>query len=322
MTMQILLKLLAIAAVVGVGWVTGRTRWLGSDDAARVLSNAAFLVFTPALLFRTTARLDLGTLHGSLLAAYFGPVLAFTLAVYVLQRRRKHEDAPAPAVRTISSVFGNQAQLGVPMATALFGEAGLAVHLTILSVHALTLLTLLTLLAELDIAHAQARTQGSRPRLGRLLWTTARNTVIHPVVLPVIAGLAFNLTGAALPGALDEILQMFGQAVVPLCLLAIGLSLAHYGLGGSLREALPLSAAKLLLMPLLVALVGYFVADLRGLTLTVMVLAAGMPTGSNALMFAQRYRSREGEATATIVLTTLGFIATAPLWLWLLMRTG
>lgn len=320
MTMDVLLKLLAIAAVVGVGWVTGRTRWLGSDDAARVLSNAAFLVFTPALLFRTTARIDLTTLPWALLAAFFVPVVGFALAVYGIQRRRGREDAPAPAVRTISSIFGNQAQLGVPMAAALFGEAGLAVHLTILSLHALTLLTLLTLLVETDVARAQARTLGARPHLGRLLWITARNTVIHPVVLPVIAGLAFNLTGASLPGAVDEILLMFAQAVVPLCLLAIGMSLAHYGLGGSLREALPLAAAKLLLLPGLVALTGYFVAGLRGLPLTVMVMAAGMPTGSNALMFAQRYRSREGEATATIVLSTAGFVATAPLWLWLLLE--
>lgn len=320
MTMDMLLKLLAIAAVVGVGWVTGRTRWLGSDDAARVLSNAAFLVFTPALLFRTTARIDLTTLPWALLAAFFVPVVGFALGVYLLQRRRDREDAPAPAVRTISSIFGNQAQLGVPMAAALFGEAGLAVHLTILSLHALTLLTLLTLLVETDVARAQARTLGARPHLGRLLWTTARNTIIHPVVLPVIAGLAFNLSGASLPGAADEILLMFAQAVVPLCLLAIGMSLAHYGLGGSLREALPLAAAKLLLLPGLVALVGYFVAGLRGLPLTVMVMAAGMPTGSNALMFAQRYRSREGEATATIVLSTAGFVATAPLWLWLLLE--
>jgi predicted permease len=37
--------------------------------------------------------------------------------------------------------------------------------------------------------------------------------------------------------------------------------------------------------------------------------------GSNALMFAQRYRTDEAEATAAIVVSTLGFAATAPLWL-------
>ena len=45
-----------------IGYVAGRMKWLvigtPGSDAARVLSNVAFYVFIPALLFRTTARLD------------------------------------------------------------------------------------------------------------------------------------------------------------------------------------------------------------------------------------------------------------------------
>jgi malonate transporter len=54
----------------------------------------------------------------------------------------------------------------------------------------------------------------------------------------------------------------------------------------------------------------------------VIVMAAAMPTGANALMFAQRYRSGEAEATAAIVVSTLAFAATAPLWLLLLGALG
>jgi hypothetical protein len=52
----------------------------------------------------------------------------------------------------------------------------------------------------------------------------------------------------------------------------------------------------------------------------VVVMMAAMPVGSNALIFAQRYRSGEAEATAAIVVSTLAFTATAPLWLALLSR--
>ena len=60
MTVAIFYKLLAIFLTVALGWVVGRMRWLGDStaDPARVLSNAAFYLFIPALLFRTTARLD------------------------------------------------------------------------------------------------------------------------------------------------------------------------------------------------------------------------------------------------------------------------
>jgi len=45
------------------------------------------------------------------------------------------------------------------------------------------------------------------------------------------------------------------------------------------------------------------------------VMAAAMPVGSNALIFAQRYRTLEGETTAAIVFSTFAFVATGPLWL-------
>ncbi len=65
MAWAIFYKLLAIFAVVGVGYVAGRMRWLGQpgpNDPARTLSGAAFYIFVPALLFRTTARLDFAAL--------------------------------------------------------------------------------------------------------------------------------------------------------------------------------------------------------------------------------------------------------------------
>ena len=65
MTAAVLDKLIAIVAAVALGWAAGRLRWLGSGtgtDPARVLGNAAFTIFVPALLFRTAARIDFGTL--------------------------------------------------------------------------------------------------------------------------------------------------------------------------------------------------------------------------------------------------------------------
>jgi len=45
---------------------------------------------------------------------------------------------------------------------------------------------------------------------------------------------------------------------------------------------------------------------------------AALPTGSNALIFSQRYRCQEGETTAAVVLSTLCFMPTAAIWLALL----
>jgi predicted permease len=326
MTLAVFYKLLAILLTVGLGWLAGRFRWLGlgteSSDPARVLANAALYIFVPALLFRTTARLDLGSLPGTMLAAYFAPALALAVAVHLLQHRsgaaRRHGPA-APATRAVGATFGNSVQLGIPMAAAVFGEAGLALHLTLVSLHALILLTLPTALVELDLARAQ-RTAASS--LLPTLLHTARQALIHPVVLPVVAGLMWNLTGLGLHPLADEVLTGLGSAVVPLCLVLIGLSLAYYGLQGRVRGALLLSVVKLLLLPALVLVVARWGFGLTGLPLAVLVMMAALPVGSNALIFAQRYETLKSEATGAIVLSTLAFGLTAPLWLAVLARLG
>ncbi len=323
MTSAVFFKLFAIFAVVALGWVVGRLRWLGENDPARVLSNAAFYIFIPALLFRTTARIELERMPWGVVVAFFVPVLGLLLLIYLWQRRGNRSGrlpAAAPSVRAISATFGNTLQVGVPMATALFGEPGLAIHVAIVSLHAMTLLTVLTALVELDIARERHALGHSNAHLAKTLRKTLRNTIIHPVVLPVLAGLAWNLAGLPLPAVADEILHTLSLAVVPLCLVLIGMSLAYYGIGGAARGAIMLSVLKLLVLPALVLVVAHWGFGLDGLPLAVVVMMAALPTGSNALIFAQRYATLEAEATAAIVLSTFAFAVTAPLWLAVLAR--
>ncbi|MCY4746200.1 AEC family transporter [Pelomonas sp. UHG3] len=321
MTWAIAFKLLAILVAVAIGWVVGRMRWLGggavgSDtDPARVLANAAFYIFVPALLFRTTARLDTDALPWAFLGAFFVPALLLVGLLYALYRWRRPpgENVVAPSVKAITAGFGNTLQVGLPVAAGVFGEQGLALHIAVISLHALCILSLLTTLVELDLA--RERSSGS---LLDTLRQTVRNTVIHPVVLPVLAGLAWGATGVPLPAVADEALQTLGTAVVPLCLTLIGMSLAYYGWPRTWNGLLGLVAAKLMLMPAVVLVLAYWGLGLRGMPLAVIVMIAALPTGSNALIFAQRYRALEAEVTAATVVSTILYVATAPLWLALL----
>lgn len=323
MTLAVFYKLLAIFLTVGLGFAAGRMRWLGGvqQDPSRVLGNAALYIFVPALLFRTTVRLDFAAMPWPTVVAFFVPVLAMLTAVYLWQRLRpggQADGAAAPAVRAIGASFGNSVQVGIPLAAALFGEAGLGIHIALVSLHALALLSLLTVLAELDLARA-GRAGGG---LMKTLAATARNTVVHPVVLPVLAGMAWNATGLGLHPVLDETLVTLGAAVVPVCLVLIGMTLAYYGLQGRAAGALRLSVLKLLVMPAAVLAVAHWGFGLSGLPLQVVVMMAALPAGSNVLIFAQRYTTLEAEATATIVFSTLGFVATASLWLLVLSALG
>jgi malonate transporter and related proteins len=322
MSTLVFLKLLAIFVVVALGWVVGKARWLGqvtdTSDPARVLANAAYYIFVPALLFRTTARIDLAAMPWGTVIAFFVPVLALLIGVYTWERRANRGGAlptAAPSVRAISATFGNSVQVGIPFAAALFGEAGLAIHVALVSLHALTLLTVLTALVELDLARERRTLGHSNAHLMKTLGRTMRNTIIHPVVLPVLAGLAWNLAGVPLPAIADEILVTLAQAVVPLCLVLIGMSLAYYGVKGAARGAIVITVLKLLVLPSAVLAAAHWGFGLSGLPLAVVVMMAALPVGSNALIFSQRYAALEAEATAAIVFSTLAFVLTASFWL-------
>lgn len=325
MTWAIAFKLLAILVAVAIGWAVGRMRWLGggevgSDtDPARVLANAAFFIFVPALLFRTTARLDTSTLPWAFLGAFFAPATGLIALLYAIHRWRRPagENVVIPSVKAITAGFGNTLQVGVPVAAGVFGEQGLAIHIAVVSLHALCILTMLTSLVELDLARERAS-----GNLGATLRQTVRNTVIHPVVLPVLAGLAWNATGLPLPAMADEVLQSLGTAVVPLCLTLIGMSLACYGWPRTWRGLAGLVVTKLLVMPAVVLVVAHWGLGLQGMPLAVIVMISALPTGSNALIFAQRYRAMEAEVTAATVLSTVLYVASAPLWLTVLARVS
>lgn len=323
MTAEVAYKLLALLATIALGWWVQRRGWLrrksdashaseGPDlgRAAEVLGNALLYLFIPALLFRTMARQDLAALPLRTLAAYFVPALLCTLAIYAWQRFGRAQAGAAPATWAIAAVYGNAVQLGIPLVTALFGEPGLALHIALVSVHGLVLLTTLTLLAETDLARGGAAVSRMATLAGAL-----RNTVVHPLLLPVLAGLVWNLVGWGLHPVVDQLLQMLSQPVVPVSLLLIGMSLALSGMRGRWRAAQGVLVLKLLVLPALVLVTARFAFGLQGMPLGVLVMMAALPVGTNALVFAQRYNNLQGEASVAIVTSTLAFMLTAGLWL-------
>ena len=327
-------RLLAIFVVVAGAWLVGRLRWLGAapdpehpgigvHDPARVLANSAFYIFIPALLCLTTARLDMATLPWHTLLAYFAPVQLLLFGLYGYHRyRQRHRPAAPPAlptVRTITSIFGNTAQVGIPIVTALYGAPGLEVHVTVMGLHGLTLLSTLTVMVELDLARHRARDARS-PSIAAMAFTTARNTIIHPVVLPLLIGWLWNLSGLPIPKVIAYVLELLSLGVVPVSLVVIGLSLAYYGLAPRLAPSLAFAAIKLVLQPAFVLLVAHWGFGLSGLPLSIVVLMGALPVGANALIFAQRYTTHEAESATAIVISTFAYAVTLPMWLFILSR--
>jgi predicted permease len=284
-----------VVALIAVGY--GALRFgLIERAAIRPMADLAFVIMTPALLFRAMATTPLRDLNLQAPAAYFGAAVPLFYGI-VLWQLRRGRGAPSAAVDGLASTFSNTAMMGIPIVTLAFGNAGLSVLLTIIALHALILLTSATLIFEMGRSNATSRRQA--------LVQAARNSIIHPVVLPILAGVAWSVLHWPMPKVLDSSLQVLGSAAPPMCLLLLGATIADLGLGTGARKALRYCLAKNLAQPLLTYCVGRWVLGLDGLVLTVATLAAAMPVGNNVFLFAQRYQVAQAEVSSAVVISTL-----------------
>lgn len=300
--------LIPVVLLVALGYVAGRLRWMRAESV-KDLSNLVFLVLTPALMFRTMGKVDVKQLELLPLATYF--VAVFILFGVNLLWQGLNRRA---AVLALASTFSNTVMIGIAFIGLAYGEAGLVVLLALLSLHAVVLLTAGTVILELAVAREAAVAE---PRaMWRTVLSAVRNAVIHPVPLPIIAGLLFAQTGWAIPEVVDRPLQWLGNAFGPLALLLVGVTLAGTTVGPHLRGALGLTLVKNLLMPALVAGLGLLMG-LSGLPLVVMIVTAALPMGANVFLFSQRYAVAEELVTASVIVSNAVALLTLPLVMWL-----
>ncbi len=293
-----------VALLIGTGVAAGKLGWV-KQEAVKGLSDLVFLLLTPALMFRTMGQVRVEQLDFTPVAAYFAGIAVLFAGIVLGQGFGRRA-----VVLALAGTYSNAVMVGTALVSLVFGPQGLVTLLTLISVHALVMLTLTTLVLEWAVQRDQAMQTSTRWRglcltVGRAL----KSTVLHPVPLPILLGLAFAQTGLVLPQVIDKPLALLAQAFAPLALVLVGVTLAFTRVGSHWRGALALTGVKNLLHPLLVwmfcALLG-----VQGLPATVMVLTAALPIGANVFLFAQRYGVAQDLVTASVAVSTASALVT------------
>ena len=306
MNSPVVTSLLPVILFIVLGFYAGRRGWIRAE-AVKDLANLVFMVLTPALLFRTMGAVHLEDLDFGPIAVYFvAAMLVFAATMAVLGF------SSLAAARALANTFSNTIMIGVPLVGLVYGEAGLVTLFTLISVHALVLLTAATVVFELASAREHAgRADGAQQPLWRTVLQAVRNGIVHPVPLPIIAGLLFAQTGLSIPAVVDKPLQLLGQALGPISLLLVGVTLAFTKVGRHFKAALRIALVKCVVHPLVLAALAWALG-LAGMPLAVMIIAASLPVGANVFLFAQRYRVAEDEVTASVAVSTALALVTVP----------
>lgn len=291
-------SLTPVFLLIALGFLAGRLNWI-RESAVKDLSNLVFLLLIPALLFRTMSAVHLESLDLRPLAAYFPAALLLLFGSIAWRGFNR-----SSVVIALGGVFSNMVMIGITLVELAYGKTALVTLLTLVSVHALILLTLGSVVLELVVAREAREGGGRAPHVLATAWSAFKGALIHPIPLPIIAGLLFAQTGLTMPAVVDKPLQLLGSAFGPIALVLLGVTLSRTPLGGHLKTALWITLSKNLLLPLMVGLSAWL-WGITGLPLTVMVVAAALPMGANVFLFAQRYDVAQGLTTAAMGLSTV-----------------
>ncbi len=287
-----------IFVVIAIGYTLGRTRVLG-EHGEQVLARLVFFVATPALLFDSLATADLSVIFSPTLAVAAATAIALGIVYFTIARTVLRRAVPESTVGALAASYVNSANLGIPIAVFVLGDASfvaplLLFQIVVYSPIALTMLDLTT-----------GSTSAS--------WTETVTTPFkNPIVLAGIAGLAVSVSGWTPPTALTEPFRIVGGASVPGALLAFGISL--YGVRVLQRGIAPrrdialASALKIGVQPVLAYLMGRYALGLTGHDLFAVVVVAALPTAQNVFVYASRYQRGMILARDTALVTTLASI--------------
>lgn len=297
--LPILLKTLPFFALIGLGYLAGRTRFFGVEATA-ALTKFVFYFALSAMLFRFAANLSLGEIFDwSFVLAY----LAGTLTVYLLVtglslwRGVSVEEA---AVEAQCAVIGNVGFLGVPMLVLLLGEAAAGPVLLVLAVDLIVFSSLITLII------TGRRGGGVGPGIVRVL---ALGLARNPMIGSISLGLAWGATGWAVPGPVNDFLGTLGAAATPGALFAIGASLAGRS-AERLQVAGWLAFCKLVLHPAAVAVAALWLFPVEPFAAAVMIAAASLPVAGNVYILAAHYAVAPQRVSTAILLSTAASVLT------------
>ncbi|MEW1690819.1 AEC family transporter [Streptomyces sp. NPDC091265] len=303
--------------LTGIGYAVARSGLLGAQAEA-VLGRFVFHVAMPAALFTMVSGSHPSAFaHPSMVAFAAATALVSALG-FVVARRFYGRGRADAAISSMASGYVNSANLGIPVAVQVLGDASFVAQVILFQV----LLVSPVILTLLDSGtRPGGGAAGERPGGGlrRMLTMPVRN----PIIMASLLGLAVSMTGLRLPAALTHSCDLLGAAAVPTALVTLGMSLhggpaAATGRVTGRAEVGAAVALKTLAQPLIAYAVAGPLLHLPDHQVLAVVLCSALPTAQNAFIYAREYGLDTGLARNGVVASTVVSMVTLSFATWAL----
>ena len=281
--------------IILVGMFVGRRGILG-ENARSVLSALTFFVASPALLFDTLSKAKLHDIFAAPLLVTALGAIATAALFFVIVRFLLKRPVPESLVSSMGASLANSANLGIPIAVFVLGDASYVAPLLIFQLAFFTPLFLMAL-------DATTSTHRTTP-LGFGLMILR-----NPMIVGSGLGLLVAGTGWQVPELVMQPIHLIGGAAIPAMLLAFGMSLNGsrplQASAGRRLDTLLASGFKLIVHPALAYVFARFALGMEDQALFAVVVTSALPTAQNVFVAASRYQTGLTVAKDTVLITTI-----------------
>lgn len=286
----------------------------GSADVEAVLGRFVFRVAMPASLFGMLARSDLHALANTSIVAFGASSLVACALGLVVATRVFKRDVSDGAVVAMASGYVNSANLGIPVAVQVLGNA------VFLSTVILFNTVLVTPIVMTLMGLGGESLPGVRQRLRGIAMLPARN----PIIIASALGATVSATHVHVPADVSSALSLLGGAAVPVALITLGMSLhagkrIHTDADATvaakrtlLAETAVSVALKTALQPVLAYLLARYALDLPAHDVLAVTLCAALPAAQNVFIYASEYDLDTAFARNAVLCSTV--VSMAGLW--------
>ena len=280
-----------LCAFLGALWARSGQRY-DSDFVSRLVLN----IGAPALILSTLSQVAIDpSLFANIAIACVLVSLTMALLGFVIPRLLGDD------VRTYlpSFVFPNVGNMGLPVCMFAFGEQGLALALIFFMV--------------LSVAHFPVGILMAGGREAGGLMGIIKMPILYAIALAVL----LMMSGAVLPGFLNNAVSLIGAMTIPLMLITLGVSLYSLKVSGW-GKALLYSLIRIL-GGLSAGLLVVWWLDIEGVARSVVLIQSSMPVAVFNYLFAVRFdRQPDAVAGLVVVSTLLSFVSLPILLSWLI----
>jgi len=299
--MELLMIVLPVFLIFGIGYISQKL--LKMD--IKSISAMSLYILLPLLTFDTFYRNEL-TVDYLYLFIFSVFITLILIGITVLAgwfMKSSKEDVSAILLGTL---FPNSGNYGAPVMLFALGAVAFDYAIVLMVLHGFIISTVGIFIASFGSG-------------GTISVKDAILSIFRiPVIYGAAAGLLFQLMGITIDEKLMDILQMTGNAAIPVVMLILGMQLAEIRKENfELRNINAVVLIRMVVSPIAAMVLVMFMPVDETMKMVFIILNA-MPVAANSTMLAVQFNVKPNLVSFSTLVTTLLSLLTIPLFLYLI----